>query len=560
MVRTLLALVLVAAVGFVCYANTLHVPFVFDDDMYVTNNALIRDVRYLVAQPGAVLRSLGRDVLATIETRSTGYLTFALNYRLHGLRVEGYHVLNTVVHVLNACLVFLLVRLLARSPTLAASELSELSRAAALGAALLFVAHPVQTQAVTYVTQRFTSLAALFFLAAVVGYAGARVAAGRRARVGLYALSLVAAFLAMKTKENAFVLPVAVGLTEALFFEGPLRRRAFLVAPFVLTMAVIPLGLMEAGASFSEVLSDATKTQEDISRWTYLLTQSRVIVTYLRLLALPVNQVLDYHYPLHDGLADPAVLLSVALLAALLGTALLLVRASREGRAEYRLMAFGVIWFFVTLAVESSVIALADVIFEHRLYLPSVGLFVATVGGASLAWRRLGRRPAAYAAVFLAALVLLAHERNEVWGSKVSLWQDVVRKAPRKARGYNNLGRAHWAEGNIYLAIENYRKALRLRPDYPLARNNLGVAYGQAGFKDQAIAEYRESIRLNPEVAEPHFNLGVLLLETGRTEEARRELEAVLRLNPLHPQAGMFLRYLREERQVPDAGRAGGVR
>ena len=164
--RPLFAVFLILFLGILVYSNTFHVPFVFDDDGSIINNPDIRDIS------GFIAAALGFGVF---PSRVVGYLTFALNYRFGGLDVTGYHVLNLAIHLANALLVYALVRLTFRTPHLAGSQLAPRAGTVALLCALLFVVHPVQTQAVTYVVQRLTSLATFFYLLAVVLYAAGRL-------------------------------------------------------------------------------------------------------------------------------------------------------------------------------------------------------------------------------------------------------------------------------------------------------------------------------------------------------------------------------------------------
>ena len=240
----------------------------------------------------------------------------------------------------------------------------------------------MQTQAVTYTTQRFASLATLFFLLSLVLYASHRVGAegGRRGYIK-YALALASAIAAQMTKEIAFTLPTVVVLYEAAFFSGGLRKRALFAAPFLAVMLIIPFTLLVyAGPDHgvSELIREK-QIQElsDLSPYQYLSTQFRVVVTYLRLVILPVGQNLDYDYPKFTSVLQPGSLLSLVFLLSFAAVSVLAYARSRTGRAPLvALSAAGVFWFFITLSIESSVIPIQDVIFEHRLYLPSIGLFI----------------------------------------------------------------------------------------------------------------------------------------------------------------------------------------
>ncbi|MEE9614704.1 MAG: hypothetical protein V3W31_07095, partial [Thermodesulfobacteriota bacterium] len=268
----LTSIALIAVTALVVYSNTLNGPFLFDDDWYVVNNVKIRDLGNFLDLSG---------------TRYVTFLTFALNYYFGGLDPFGYHLANIVIHMVNGLLVWWLVILTFRTPAMerTAGE-PGLKYLVALVAALIFVSHPIQTQAVSYITQRFASLATLFYLLSLVLYVKWRFSR----RWWLYAVSLLSAIVAMKTKEIAFTLPAMLCLYELAFFprEGFSKRLPALV-PFLLTMAIIPLtyfapefgpelGIGEKGSDAAEKIRELNVLQmKTLSRYEYFATQMRVI-------------------------------------------------------------------------------------------------------------------------------------------------------------------------------------------------------------------------------------------------------------------------------------------
>ena len=240
---------------------------------------------------------------------------------MHGLDVTGYHIFNLVIHLLNALLVYWLIILTFRTPYASAYLQKDVLKTSApyrwipLFTALLFVSHPVQTQAVTYIVQRFASLSTLFYLASLVLYIKARGSdSSKKARYAFYAGSIISAILAMRTKEIAFTLPVMAVLYEFMFFRGDIKKRVLYLLPLVLTMFIIPLSMLvtQGGSTGASGIDELTKIagSVDVSRWDYLNTQFRVIVTYIRLLFFPVNQNLDYDYPIYRTFFTPPVFLS----------------------------------------------------------------------------------------------------------------------------------------------------------------------------------------------------------------------------------------------------------
>src|SRR5208283_746966 len=423
-VRTRYQLLLIAVVGLLAYSNTFQTPFQFDDLPNIVDIPLIKNIGNFISS------SKGYDFN---PRRFAGYLSFAVNYHFGGLSVTGYHIVNLAIHITSAILVYLLVTLTFQTPFMSKEQRAENSmpsalrpmRLAALFSALLFVAHPIQTQAVTYIVQRLASLAAMFYLLSLITYIKARLAltteftedslnikrpqeASRNARrFSLCSLWLILSFfsavLAMKTKETAFTLPVIIILYEFTFFKSTLKKKLLFLTPILFTMLIIPISIMGTNRPLSEIISDLSdrfRLQTDLSRWDYLMTQMRVITTYVRLIFLPVNQRLDYNYPVYHSLFQLPVLLSFIFLASIFGTGIYMLQRAKSieqiaktkdqkglyftpyALCSLRLIGFGILWFFMTLSVESGIIPIADVIFEHRLYLSSAGAFIAVAASA----------------------------------------------------------------------------------------------------------------------------------------------------------------------------------
>jgi tetratricopeptide (TPR) repeat protein len=549
----LVHLSLIALAACLAYANSFSVPFVFDDDTHIKYNLLIQDVRFL-ADP-SLAKGIGLNHYYFLRLRYVSLLSFALDYRLHGLNPSGYHLTNLIIHLINASLVYGLIKISFTTPLLSQSVLQRYGSLIAFFTALLFAVHPIQTQAVTYIAQRQMSLATLFYLLSLYLYVKWRLAslAGAQAGardlksllVGLYVLSLGVAVLGMKTKEICVTLPVAIGLYEFLFFQGKVLKRMMFIIPYLVTTFIIPLSLMtlvDLRQPLGEILTSVSHKSfifTPVSSGDYLLTQFTVLVTYLRLLVLPINQNLDYDYPIYHSFLAPTVFLSFALLAAILALAVYLLYAYREREPGVRLVAFGIFFFFLALAVESSIMPMIDVINEHRLYLAAAGFFAALTTGIFLGVSRWeGRWPALPGLAILLLLVLAGgygvatHRRNQVWQSELHLWEDVVKKSPGKARAYIQLGYAYAHQGQYNRAIPFYQQAIALNPGFAPYYSDLSIAYLNVGDTEKAMQMAQKALQVNPKSAYAYNNLGVLYLRQGEMERAAAMFNFALRINP----------------------------
>jgi tetratricopeptide (TPR) repeat protein len=508
----------VLCVGF--YSNTWSSPFHFDDAANIEDNRYVR-VTELGLRP---LHEAGFK--SPSSSRPVANVSFALNYYLAGYDVTGYHAVNLLVHFANGVLVYFLALV-----TLRLSGIRHRERIA-LFAALVFTAHPVQTQAVTYIVQRMSSLAAMFTLLALLLFVRGRLGPADGRRWALWAGSFASWLLALGSKQNAITLPVVILLYEWFFFRDLssdwLRRNskiflglaALLVGVALLYLRGDPGNLLVGYAD-----RDFTPTER-------VLTQLRVVVFYISLLVFPAPSRLNliHAFPTSHSLFDPiTTLLCLLLLIGLLALAIALAR-------NHRLVSFCMLWFFVHLAVESSVVSL-EMAFEHRLYLPLVGF---ALFASWLLFSRSSKKQSlagGIAVCVVAALGAATYVRNETWRDGVTLWSDVLAKNPRSHRGHYNLGVQLEARGRIDEAARHYTEAIRIAPRFAEAHNNLGTALAGKGRGEEAIRHYNAALEIDPEFAKAHNNLGMALSAQGRFDEAEHHYAEALRLVPDYAKA-----------------------
>jgi Flp pilus assembly protein TadD len=281
----------------------------------------------------------------------------------------------------------------------------------------------------------------------------------------------------------------------------------------------------------------------------YLKTQTVVVCEYLRLLVWPTGQNLDYDFPIHRSALDGRVLGSTAILLLLVAFAVWAARRSGPGEGTrridpaFRVVAFGIGWFFVTLAVESSVIPIVDVIYEHRAYLPSVGML--TAAATLLGWMFLQFAPGDTARVTVLsglalALVLgsVTLQRNAVWATPVTLWSDAAAKSPGKARPHLLLAESLEAAGRPVEAEREYRRAVEIDPSYPPAHTSLATFLQKSGRTVEAESEYRTVLRLDATQHAAVFNLAEILWRSGRRDEAIEHYRRFLTLAPSSDRLG----------------------
>lgn len=513
----------VSALAFAVYYVTLDYPFVLDDHGYIAENAKIRSLR---------------NLWPPYDSRYFGFASFAVNYYLSGLNPMWFRATNIVIHIMNSCLVFLLVRrTIAVASMDAPDENTNTGAGMAAITALIFALHPIQTQSVAYITQRFASLAALFYLASLVLFIRFRaVPASYDKKFALYALSILFAVMAQKTKEISFTLPAVIVLYDFMFFgqKTGLKNRITALLPFILCLAIVPLGIfgpeIGLGAGWGE--GEDTRMQQfyefaNLDRYGYLITQFRVIVKYLRLLVLPVNQSMHYGNRLYTTILEPGVFLSLLLLLFMAGASVWLLALYKKTKNIFlKIIPFGVFWFFITISIESSVVPIKDVIVEHRLYLPSIGIFIVLAAGLTcmLKYLKAGKILARlFIAVIIAALCAATYYRNLAWASDETLWKDAIRKFPENIEAYNNLAIFYNRTGLRQDAIKELKNALKISPNDAETHNNLAIVYGDKGDTEASLQEFKEALRLKPKDSLIRNNIGEAYEAKGMITEAIEE-------------------------------------
>jgi tetratricopeptide (TPR) repeat protein len=503
--------------GLAIYANTFRVPFVFDDLIYIQNNPIVTNPCNL------------REIVGFAPSRWIAFFSFALNYHFGQENTLGYHFINLAIHIGSAISCYGLVLLTFRTPRLADQAGPDIKSTLALLGGLIFLSHPVQTEAVTYIWQRVESLASFSYLLSIVLYVKSRLEeeVGQQSYLVspsvYYIASCVLAFMSAMTKEIVVTLPATIILYEILFFgevSTRFKRVMLRATPFLCLLIVVPVLAIQSPVVTKNLLYESPSTSS------YMLTQTRVIATYLRLLVWPVEQNIDYDFPLLGSILAPEVLGSTLLIFSSVALAILV-------RKTWPLITFGTIWFFITLSPTSSIIPLPDVMFEHRLYLPLVG-FVFVLIGIITAFKRHWKPLSMGTTILLLLLSAGTYSRNNVWQTGLTLWKDAVQKSPDKARPHVNLATWHIRNGEHDRAVIALLRAISLKPDYAVAYENLGVAYFHEEAYEPAIAAFEQAIDLDPSQASTYNSLAETYMRMEKKDLAIKNFDKALRLNPAH--------------------------
>lgn len=514
----LFALLGIVVLGALIYGNTLNVPWYFDDTSNIVRNPLIRD--------------LGSAWDKLLAPRGLAMFSFALNYHFHGIELPGYHVVNISIHLLTSCFVYLILKRVFTCSTILP-----------LLAATIFLAHPLQTQSVTYVVQRMTSLGGLFFFISMYLYIRGRetLAAGQRftslPHLFFYLASLLSGAIAVHTKQNAAVLPICIFLFD--YFFQPESRNCeprpgiylipYFVAPLWMALTLFLMPVMD-GVDLQAITSTNDPAKGLILpkksgleyQLSYLVTEFSVLWLYMRLLFIPYGQVLDYQYPLTTSL------LTLKNCAAFLGLAGLLGYAAAV-RRKIPSVSFAIAWFFITLSVESTIIPL-DPVFEHRLYIPMFGFAVLL----PKLFQALGlnRQRIYLLSVTVMVYSVLTWFRNDLWSRECEFLEDQYSKVPHGTRGMITLSKCYLDKGRDQEAEALLNKAIAIDPTLEKAYINLSSIMVRKQRLGEALELLRKGLQSNPYSGELHNNLGVLYDLSGDPELA---IEVLLKSNRINP-------------------------
>ncbi|MDE3220121.1 MAG: hypothetical protein KGO23_12175 [Nitrospirota bacterium] len=448
---------LLVTVAAATYAGAFHGTFQYDDLSTILINPHLDRWETFVGHLDHMVRPLL-------------YATFLLDRSLYGTSATGYHLLNLLLHLGSGLLVY---RILTHAVT-------EETKQVPFWTALLFLIHPIQTETVTYISGRASALMAFFYLLALLLY----IEAAARRHAGFPHLSYVfgaifSVVLALGSKETAMTFPLALLLWDVAIrrLDGAALRKAFLSdhLPFWLVLLAVAAWAWwhpryTALAQFSSGIRPL---------WENILSELHAVTYALLLFICPWKQNFDHDLPLLHSLFEWPLPLDLLVWCGLAAAALLAVR-------RLPLLSFGIGWFFVQL-LPTSLIPRNDLLSERNLYLASMGFLLVVVLLGSDLTRRLvtalphprlvqtGAGTIAFALVF--CLCVFTNQRNALYRDPVLLWSDSIEKSPLKARPHNNLGHGYLLRNDRDRAIEEFRIAAQLDPDYVLARRNLRDAY-----------------------------------------------------------------------------------
>jgi len=497
-------ILLIAILGFTVYSNSLDGKFIWDDRYLIKENVYVKN-------PSRIDKIFTESIGHGAGIKSNSYrplqmLTYMAEYATWNLNVRGYHLTNIILHILAAISLYWLITILFNSTHIA------------LLTGILFVVHPIHTEAVAYISGRADPLAFAFMIMALIFY----IKSTSPKNILFVALMSISYILALLSRENSLMLPVLILIYHLTFprrDRGIIRLGTCLSILFGISFVYLILRTHFIKAAIPHLLSDTTVLERIPGFFV-------AIVEYIRLLFLPFNLHMEYGDRIFS-VFSPLVITGVVIALSALFFAV-------KMRKSNPLVFFSVFWFFIALLPVSNLYPATAYMAEHWLYLPSLGFFLLLAYVIDFVWRKPGNRPLArvFAVGLIAFYSILTIKQNVYWKEPIPFYTRTLKYAPDSYRVYNDLGIEYYGMGRKEEAITQYEEAIKLDPEPARAYSNLGVAYRELGRNKEAIEAYKKAIEIDSGLAEAYNNLGVAYEDIGGKKQAKDSYGKAVAINP----------------------------
>jgi len=510
-------------IGFLLYANSFANEMFWDDDDGILNNQYIKSWEHfpkyfsenLIAGAG-LLSNYWRPMILTV---------FSVEWHLWQDWVLGYHFVNTSLHIADAILLFFILFYIFRR-----KKLSFIT-------ALIFLIHPLQTEAVTYVSGIGDSLSVFFIFSGILFYLKFRKSGEVYFKNKFYFLSLLMYVFALLSKETAFVMPGFVFLSDFFFLQRirktslkeRLKEIAKSIWPFFF-LAGVYLLLRATALNFVNTFNLYNEENLFTSNIYFrVLTFFKILTVYFGLLFWPLNLHMERSVEIATSFSSFPVILGAVLFFGLLVLAFLSFK-------KLPVLSFGILWFFVGIALTSNVLVpINGLLYEHWMYLPMIGVFLALIWLCmKVSENRVFLRKCfgLILIIFLIFLGILTVKRNTEWRSPITFYEQTLKYAPKSYRIVNNLCMAYNNAGRYGKAEETCKKAIDIEPSGPVAYHNLANTYRSTGRIDLAEEGFLKAIELDPKFIFSYNALMSLYLERGEYKKAKEILERAREVRP----------------------------
>lgn len=520
------------------YYNSLNVPFIFDDARKIVKNPDIKKLSNIKTKLIYPYNKKYKIFNRNDPSRPLTYLTFILNYHFGKLNTFGYHLFNILIHIFNSILIFLLTK------KILFYTYKESADILPLFVALLFAVHPINTNVVTYIFARSGSLATMFYFLSLLFFI--KTFEGNKK---IYILSLFSCVLSFLSKPTAVSFPAIVLIFDYIFLSNYKIQKVIEKKYYHIPFWFILIGYLLFRYSYLGGIGDIeTDVSTRVPGYAYLLTQTNIIVKYIKSLVIPTRLSIDHSINLARTIFEFRILYSILLIA---GIFLFTWKSYKKKTDWSKIIVFGILWFFITLSPTSSFFPTTSYMDDKRVYLPGFGAYLLI----ALLYFRIFCRGITYnkksrqillclMGIHVSILGAATINRNRIYQSPFLIWQDVVAQYPTNKRAYVSLGALYHNRHEFNKALQAYKKALELDPRCTLVYNDLGNLYHVSGEYDKAFQAYEKALQINPNDARAYNGLGLLYHALKKYDNASGAFQKAVELYPDFADAHYNLGYL----------------
>ena len=514
----LILLTIIILAGFISYLNVYHNQFLWDDEFLIQDNVFIRSFKNL-PQTLSTCSGAGAGRLDNFY-RPMQLIAYTFIYSLFGLKPWAFLLLNVLLHIGNACLIFFLIRKIFKKvyPPNGRNFLGFLT-------SLLWVVHPIHTEVVTYMSGIADPLLVFFGLGSFFCYVNFRQKkqACLRRQAHLLIFSLILFILALLSKETIIILPGLFIIYELFFRE---KRKDISSYQYIIWFVIIALAYFALRLTALNFISTLNLYQNSniytehlsVRIFTFLAS----LLMYYSFLFFPVNLHMERQFPVFSSPLASYVLISLVILIFL---AFVIYRNIKQKKFH---ISFGILWFFIGFIPMSGIIPVNSFLLEHWLYFPSIGFFLCLGVLVHYFWQKYAR-VRKIIIVFLTIIVIvlmnLTLKRNQDWKNPIVFYNNILKYNQGTARVHNNLAMAYVDEDDLEKAEKHYLKAIEMSNEYAQTHYNLARLYLQANRVNQAIKHLEKSLKINPNFFFSYLLLSEIYQKQGEQEKAQEYYE-----------------------------------
>lgn len=532
-IRTFLILVGIIGIITLFYSNHFHNAFHFDDAHVIETNPYIKDLSKapLFFKDASTFSSLPQNQ----SYRPLLSLMFAIDYKLsNGLNPYWFHIDSFLWFILTVISVFLISKQFFKTSPFGKKTVMIWPFLAAIWFGLL----TANAETINYISARSDIFSGFAVVSSLVLW----IYLPKLRKFGIYLIPFIAGIFAKE--QTIMFLPIFMCyywlFEQKKSFSDLFSFKQLPALKTLITKSAIVILIAALVAILLIKMTSSSFSPGGTHRGLYILTQTWVICRYLIAFFIPANLSADSDWTLIYNVFDERIIIGVLIVTLLVTLAFKLSKTDK-----YRPIAFGIAWFFFAL-LPTSLVPLAEVTNDHRMFFPFIGLTIALIWTLALIFERLSKnRMAITLLVILIPTYLLAngigvYQRNKVWKTEETLWLDVTQKSPRNGRGLMNYGLAQMSKGNLEIANNYYQRALLFTPQYPTLYINIGICKNAMGNPLDADYSFKKAIEFGPKLNEPYYYYADFLYKNNRKAEAKDNIEKALSIHPWY----MNSRYL----------------